>query len=241
MIWRGPMVTSAINQMLRDVDWGELDVPGRRPAARHRRRPAHPGAEGAALRRGHRLDAAGRRAARRPQGPQHVPQGRRAGPRHHREHELLRLPALRRTAATSSPMAARAREAERLGRRVPGRDPARHRDPRDLRQRPARSSSASPIARTPQPTAPSRSSVWNKLGRRCSSAKARASSCSRMLAARATPAGHMPFTHQPSRAASQRNRRSPVNAAEHKRGVAELDRVSSSSENAVRSSRTTPA
>ncbi len=26
MIWRGPMVMSAINQMLRDVDWGELDI-----------------------------------------------------------------------------------------------------------------------------------------------------------------------------------------------------------------------
>jgi len=26
MIWRGPMVMSAITQMLRDVDWGELDV-----------------------------------------------------------------------------------------------------------------------------------------------------------------------------------------------------------------------
>ena len=25
MIWRGPMVTSAINQLLREVDWGELD------------------------------------------------------------------------------------------------------------------------------------------------------------------------------------------------------------------------
>ncbi len=26
MIWRGPMVQSAITQMLRDVAWGELDV-----------------------------------------------------------------------------------------------------------------------------------------------------------------------------------------------------------------------
>src|SRR6185312_14459559 len=26
MIWRGPMVMSAIQQMLRDVEWGELDV-----------------------------------------------------------------------------------------------------------------------------------------------------------------------------------------------------------------------
>ena len=26
MIWRGPMVQSALEQMMRDVNWGELDV-----------------------------------------------------------------------------------------------------------------------------------------------------------------------------------------------------------------------
>jgi len=48
MIWRGPMVTGAIEQMLRDVEWGELRHPRLRLAAGHRRRPAHHGAEGAA-------------------------------------------------------------------------------------------------------------------------------------------------------------------------------------------------
>ena len=67
-----------------------------RHAARHRRRAADHGAAGAAVGRHHRLDAAGPGADRRAQGPQHVPQGRRAGARHHREHELLRLPQVRR-------------------------------------------------------------------------------------------------------------------------------------------------
>ena len=44
----------------------------RRHAARHRRRAVDDGAAGAAGRRGHRLDAAGHRADRRPQGAQHV-------------------------------------------------------------------------------------------------------------------------------------------------------------------------
>ena len=72
MIWRGPMVISALTQMLREVEWGEARRHGGRHAARHRRRPAHHGAAGAAQGRGHRLDAAGSRADRRAARHRHV-------------------------------------------------------------------------------------------------------------------------------------------------------------------------
>jgi Mrp family chromosome partitioning ATPase len=61
MIWRGPMVMGALQQMPRQVDWGELDImivdlpPG------NRRSTADDGAAGAARRCRHRLDPAGHR------------------------------------------------------------------------------------------------------------------------------------------------------------------------------------
>jgi hypothetical protein len=56
MIWRGPMVSSALEQMLRDVPVGRARRAGGRHAARHRRRPAHPGAACGSQRRGDRVD-----------------------------------------------------------------------------------------------------------------------------------------------------------------------------------------
>ena len=96
VIWRGPMLHKAIEQFLGDVYWGDLDFllcdlpPGHRrrehlarlvPARRVDARRDHP-AGGRAQGRG----------ARRQDGRAHEP----APARRDREHELVRLPALRR-------------------------------------------------------------------------------------------------------------------------------------------------
>ena len=125
---------------------------GGRHAAGHRRRPAHHGAEGAAGRCRDREHAAGHRPARRQEGHQHVPQGRRAGARHRREHVLLLLPELRPPHRDLRPWR-RARLRGQVRRRLPGRDPAGHRGARDQRRRPADRGQRARRTRSPRPIA----------------------------------------------------------------------------------------
>ena len=115
----------------------------RRHAARHRRHAAHHGAERAARRRGHRLDAAGSRADRRAARHRDVQPDQGADPRRGREHELFHLPALRR--AHRHFLARRRAQGGREARRaVPWRSAARHRDPRSIPTRAGRSWRAMP-------------------------------------------------------------------------------------------------
>ena len=96
IVWRGPLVGGAIQQFLRDVDWGELDylvidLPPGTSDAQLTLAQAVPD-----LRRGPGDDAPGGRARRRRQGAGDVPADERAGHRPRREHDRVRLPALRR-------------------------------------------------------------------------------------------------------------------------------------------------
>ena len=85
MIWRGPMVMSAITQMLREVEWGKLDI-------MHRRRATHHGAASAAQGSRHRFNPAGSRADRRAPWRRDVQARECAGARRRGEHELFHVP-----------------------------------------------------------------------------------------------------------------------------------------------------
>ena len=108
IVWRGPMVASALNQFLRDVEWGELDVlvvdmP--------------PGTGDVQLTIAQNAPLAGAVIVSTPQdlslidarrADRHVQAGRDADPRHRREHELSSCARIAAGAATCSRMAARA-------------------------------------------------------------------------------------------------------------------------------------
>ena len=147
MVWRGPMVTQALEQLLKRHELARPRLPDRRHAARHRRHPAHARAAGAGHRRGDRHDAAGHRAARRAQGPQDVREGRRAD--RSASSRTWRCTSAR-TAATPSTSSARAAAsacAAEYGVPFLGSAAARHPHPRAGRLRASRRSSPIPTAR----------------------------------------------------------------------------------------------
>ncbi len=95
IVWRGPLVGGAIQQFLRDVDWGELDylvvdMPPGTSDAQLTLAQSVP-VTGSVL----VTTPAGRGPLRRREGAQHVRAHVGAHPGHRREHEWLHLPALR--------------------------------------------------------------------------------------------------------------------------------------------------
>ena len=154
MIWRGPMVMSALTQMLRDVEWGELDVlvvdmP--------------PGTGDAQLTMAQQVPLAGAVIVSTPQDLALI--DARKGLNMFRKVDVPVLGIVENMSYFICPHCGErsdifghggARdEAERLGMPIPRRGAARHRDPRDLRRRHADRRRRSPTARTRWSSAPS--------------------------------------------------------------------------------------
>ena len=140
VVWRGPMVVSALGQMLRETDWagstGDLDVlvvdmP--------------PGTGDIQLTISQNVPLSGAVIVSTPQdlalidarkGIAMFKKRRSADPRHRRKHELLPVPELRHAVGYFRPRR-RARRSVEARRAVPRRSAAAHGYPRDVRQRQA--------------------------------------------------------------------------------------------------------
>ena len=135
VVWRGPMATSALRQLLRESHWGELDVlvvdlP--------------PGTGDIQLTLAQQVPRAGAvivstpqdRAHRRQEGDRHVPAHPYPALRPRREHELFRRPDTGARYDIFGHGGARRGRAD--GPALPRRDPAGDEYPRDLRRRPPR-------------------------------------------------------------------------------------------------------
>ena len=136
MIWRGPMVMSALTQMLREVDWGELDIMVV---------DMPPGTGDAQLTMAQQVPLKGAVIVSTPQdlalidarrGICHVQPGQRPGARHRREHELFPVPGMRDALGHFRPWR-RAPRGRAPRRAVPRRGAAAHGDPGEIRRRPA--------------------------------------------------------------------------------------------------------
>jgi ATP-binding protein involved in chromosome partitioning len=88
MIWRGPMVMSALTQMLFDVEWGELDVMVV---------DMPPGTGDAQLTLAQQVPLRGAIIVSTPQDLALIDARQRTGARHCGKHELLPVPAMRHT------------------------------------------------------------------------------------------------------------------------------------------------